>query len=359
MGAGIANVSATNGMDVLLNDISHEALGRGEKAIWEDLDGKVRRRILRPFQRDRIFSRISSTEGYRGFGKADLIIEAVFEDLNLKKKILREVEAAIKEDAIVASNTSSLPITDIAGASTRPEQVIGMHYFSPVPKMPLLEIIVTPKTAPWVTATALDVGIRQGKTVIVVKDGPGFYTTRILAPFLYEALVLLTEGGDIKEIDRAMCRFGYPVGPITLLDEVGIDVGTHVSKVLRPFFAQRGIQPNEATETLFKAGYRGRKNNKGFYRYDPSARQEKKEVNEEVYAFFGGPKRVTIEEAEIQNRLSLLMTNEAAFCFEEGILNSPQDGDIGAVFGLGFPPFQGGPFRYIDRLGSQKVLAML
>jgi len=249
------------------------------------------------------------------------------------------VEAVIKEDAIFASNTSSLPITEIAGASTRPEQIIGMHYFSPVPKMPLLEIILTAKTAPWVTATALDVGIRQGKTVIVVKDGPGFYTTRILAPFLYEALLLLNEGGGIQEIDRAMCRFGYPVGPITLLDEVGIDVGAHVSKVLGPFFSQRGIQPNEVMETLFKAGYTGRKNNKGFYRYDPPAGKKKKEVNEEVYSFFGGPKRVNIEDAEIQNRLSLVMTNEAAYCLEEGILNSPHDGDIGAVFGLGFPPF--------------------
>ena len=359
MGSGIASVSAANDMDVLLRDVSPEALGRGEKALWRELDEKVRKRILTPFQRDRVFSRISGQEGYRGFEKADLIIEAVFEDLDLKKKILREVEAVIKEDAIFASNTSSLPITSIAEASARPDQVIGMHYFSPVPKMPLLEIIVTAKTAPWVTATAVDTGIRQGKTVIVVNDGPGFYTTRILAPLLNETLVLLNEGADIEDVDGAMRQFGYPVGPITLLDEVGIDVGVHVLRILGPLFERRGIQPDESMEVLFKAGYRGRKNNRGFYRYDPSGGGRKKDVNEEVYAFFGGSKRVSIGEAEIQKRLSLVMTNEAAYCLQEGILNSPRDGDIGAVFGLGFPPFLGGPFRHIDRLGPRKVLAMM
>jgi 3-hydroxyacyl-CoA dehydrogenase/enoyl-CoA hydratase/3-hydroxybutyryl-CoA epimerase len=234
-----------------------------------------------------------------------------------------------------------------------------MHYFSPVQRMPLLEIIVTDKTEPWVTATAVDTGIRQGKTVIVVNDGPGFYTTRILAPLLNEALLLLHEGADIEDIDTAMRRFGYPVGPITLLDEVGIDVGAHVSRVLGPLFAGRGIRPDESMEILFKAGYRGRKNNRGFYLYDPSGRKGKKEVNEEVYDFFGGSKRVRFDDEEIQKRLSLVMTNEAACCLEEGILNCPRDGDIGAVFGLGFPPFLGGPFRYTDRLGAGRVLSML
>ena len=359
MGSGIASVSAANNMDVLLKDVSPEALARGEKAVWRELDEKVQRRILAPFQRDRIFSRISGQEGYRGFEKADLVIEAVFEDLELKKKMLREVEAVVREDAIFASNTSALPITSIAEASARPDQVIGMHYFSPVPRMPLLEIIVTAKTAPWVTATAIDTGIRQGKTVIVVNDGPGFYTTRILAPLLNEALMLLHGGADIGEVDGAMRQFGYPVGPLTLLDEVGIDVGVHVSRVLGPLFAGRGVQADEAMETLFKAGYKGRKNNRGFYLYDPSGRGKKKDVNEEVYSFFGGRKRVSIGEVEIQNRLTLVMMNEAAYCLQEGILNSPRDGDIGAVFGIGFPPFLGGPFRYIDRLGPRRVLAMM
>ena len=359
MGAGIANVSATNGMEVLLKDVSYNTLGQGEKAIWQDLDGKVKKKALSPFQRDVTFSLITGTTDYRGFEKADLIIEAVFEDLELKRKILAETEASMREDAIFASNTSSLPIGGIAAAARRPEQVIGMHYFSPVPRMPLLEIIVTEKTADWVKATALDVGIRQGKTVIIVNDGPGFYTTRILAPLLNEALEILAEGGDIKEIDRAMRQFGYPVGPIALLDEVGIDVGAHVSKVLSPLFAARGAQPNTAMERLFQAGYKGRKNNRGFYLYGDRSGKEKKGVNEEIYVFFGGTKRRKFDAQEIQNRLSLAMINEAALCLQEGILQSPRDGDIGAVFGLGFPPFLGGPFRYMDSLGLPKIISLM
>lgn len=359
MGSGIAHVSATHSIEVLLKDISYEAVGHGEKAIWQDLNGKVKKKVLSPFQRDLTFSRITGCMDYRGFEKADLIIEAVFEDLDIKRKILAEAEAHAKEEAIFASNTSSLPIGSIAAAAKRPEQVIGMHYFSPVPKMPLLEIIVTEKTADWVRATALDVGIRQGKTVIVVNDGPGFYTTRILAPLLNEALELLNEGGDTEEIDRAMRQFGYPVGPIALIDEVGIDVGAHVSNVLGPLFSARGATPNNTMEKLFTAGYKGRKNNRGFYLYGDPASKKKKEVNKEIYTFFGGPKRKKIDVKEIQNRLSLVMVNEAVLCLQEGILQSPRDGDIGAVFGLGFPPFLGGPFRYIDNLGLAKFLSLL
>jgi len=365
MGAGIANVSAVKGMEVLLKDISYEALGQGEKSIWNDLDRKVRKGGYSSFQRDQIFSRINGTITHKGFETADLVIEAVFEDLDLKKKILVETEIVMKDDAIFATNTSSLPITKIAEVSKRPEQVIGMHYFSPVPQMPLLEIIITEKTASWVTATAIDVGIRQGKTVIVVHDSPGFYTTRILAPLMNEALVLLEEGADIKQIDRAMREFGFPVGPITLLDEVGIDVGAHVSEILAPLMTQRGVTSNVLNifEQLGKADYKGRKNNKGFYRYgSPTGKKKKKkgkEVNSDIYSFFGGKDRKTFDTKEIQDRLSLVMVNEAAYCLQEEILRSPADGDIGAVFGLGFPPFLGGPFRYMDRLEPGQVLSLL
>lgn len=359
MGSGIANVSITNGMEVLLKDVNYNAVGQGEKAIWRDLDGKVKKKALSPFQRDLTLSRITGTVDYRGFEKADLVIEAVFEDLELKKTILKEAEAHTKRDAIFASNTSSLPIGSIAEASLRPEQIIGMHYFSPVPRMPLLEIIVTEKTADWVMATAFDVGIRQGKTVIVVNDGPCFYTTRILAPLLNEALEMLNEGGDIQEIDGAMRQFGYPVGPIALIDEVGIDVGAHVSEVLGPLFTARGGKPNTAMKRLIMAGYKGRKNNRGFYLYGDKASGKKKEVNKNIYNFFGGSKRIKFDVSEIQNRLSLMMVNEAALCLQYGILQSPRDGDIGAVFGLGFPPFLGGPFRYMDSQGLPKILSLM
>lgn len=357
MGSGIAQVSATNNMEVLLKDVSYDAVGKGEKAIWQDLNSKVKKKALSSFEMDISFSRITGTIDYQGFEKADLIIEAVFEDLEMKRRTLAETEAVSKVDAIIASNTSSLPIGSLAADSRRPEQVIGMHYFSPVPKMPLLEIIVTEKTADWVRATAVDVGIRQGKTVIVVNDGPGFYTTRILAPLLNEALEILNEGGDIQEIDRAMRQFGFPIGPIALIDEVGIDVGTHVAHVLGPLFSDRGGKPSTAMEKLLTAGFKGKKNNRGFYLYGDAGK--KKEVNKEIYAFFGGPDRKKLDIVDIQNRLSLVMINEAALCLQEGILHEPRDGDIGAVFGLGFPPFLGGPFRYIDSLGFTKIISRM
>ncbi len=365
MGSGIAGVSIQQRFPVLMKDINYEAVGKGEKAIWQSLDQKVRKHILSQFERDKIFTRLTGVIDYKGFEHVDLVIEAVFEDLEIKHRVLQEVEAVAKKELIFASNTSSLPIKDIAAKSRRPEQVIGMHYFSPVPKMPLLEIIVTDKTADWVTATAVEVGIRQGKTCIVVHDGPGFYTTRILAPLMNEAIVLLEEGAAIEVIDEAMKQFGFPVGPMTLFDEVGIDVGAHVTRVMSGFFERRGIQSNKTIQKLYEEGYYGRKNKKGFYKYDGASktwlarRGKKKEVNLEIYRFFGGPKRKPIQPKEIQDRLSLVMTNEAAYCLQESILQSPADGDIGAVLGLGFPPFLGGPFRYMDSLGVENVLAML
>jgi 3-hydroxyacyl-CoA dehydrogenase/enoyl-CoA hydratase/3-hydroxybutyryl-CoA epimerase len=367
MGSGIADVSISNGMDVLLKDMTYAALGHGEKAVWDDLDKKVRRGALTPFQRDITFSRLNGILDYSGFRSADLVIEAVFEDIDLKRRILAEVESAAREDTIFASNTSSIPISEIAAQAKRPELVIGMHYFSPVPKMPLLEVIVTEKTADWAAATCVEAGIRQGKHVIVVKDGPGFYTTRILAPFMNEAMVILEEGGDVREIDRAMRQFGFAVGPITLLDEVGIDVVAHVTTVLAPLFTWRGLRTSSSSEKLLQAGYKGRKNRKGFYVYDGGGRWSRtvqamarkvsgdkgRALNKRIYDFFGGPHRKSFEAREIQDRLTFVMVNEAVHCLQEGIISSPGDGDLGAVLGLGFPPFLGGPFRYLDSMGTE------
>ncbi|RMF58423.1 MAG: fatty acid oxidation complex subunit alpha FadJ [Calditrichaeota bacterium] len=358
MGSGIAEVSASKGYEIFIKDISLQAIASGEKRIWDNLDGRVKKRALSAFERDKIMSRIHGVTDYHGFEKANLVIEAVFEDLQIKQQVLAEVEAVTPKQCIFASNTSSIPISRIAEKAKRPKQVIGMHYFSPVPKMPLLEIIITPQTAQWVTATAIDVGIRQGKTVVVVKDGPGFYTTRILSPMMNEALLLLEEGGDVLHIDRVMKKFGFPVGPFTLMDEVGMDVGAHVAEILKEMFAERGVQSTDAMEKLVEAGYKGRKSRKGFYLYDQKGRKQK-EVDQTVYRYFGGTQRKKHAPQEIQERLVMVMVNEAALCLQEEILSSPRDGDLGAVLGLGFPPFLGGPFRYIDRLGVEKVVTIL
>lgn len=358
MGSGIADVSAGGGYRVLLKDRDLESAAKGYARIWKELDRKSSKRIISPFERDRNSSLIHPMGDYRGFERADLVIEAVFEDLDIKHKVLAEVEAVVPDHCIFASNTSSLPITDIAAGSKRPELVLGMHYFSPVQKMPLLEIIKTEKTTDRAVHTAIEVGMKQGKTVIVVNDGPGFYTTRILAPFMNEAMLLLEEGAAIEQIDKAMKKLGFPVGPLVLMDEVGIDVAAHVAGVMGAKFRDRGVEGSKAAERLDEAGYAGRKNGKGFYTYSGKD-GKKKEVNQEIYHFFGGTNRRPVTPPIIQERLLMAMVNEALHCLQDGILLSPTDGDLGAILGLGFPPFLGGPFRYIDREGASNIYSRL
>lgn len=356
MGSGIADVSINKGgYSVLLKDQTLEAAAKGEQVIWEALNQKVKKRIISPFDRDQLSSKVTGTDSYDSFGKADVVIEAVFEDLELKQRIVAQVEKATGEYCIFASNTSSLPISEIAKSAKRPENIIGMHYFSPVQKMPLLEIITTAQTADWVIASAYEIGVKQGKTVIVVNDGPGFYTTRILAPYMNEALLLLEEGASIEFLDKIMKQFGYPVGPMALLDEVGMDVGAHVGETMAPIFNARGGKSSTKAKELNDAGYRGRKNKKGMYSYSG----KKKEVNTEVYSFFGGSSRNNPNTETAQLRMALMMVNEAAYCLEENILNFPTDGDLGAILGLGFPPFTGGPFRYLDHVGIQETVNRL
>ncbi|HEY8208823.1 MAG TPA: 3-hydroxyacyl-CoA dehydrogenase NAD-binding domain-containing protein, partial [Myxococcaceae bacterium] len=353
MGGGIAYVTANNmGLPVRLKDKDDAAVGRALQHIHGLFDERARRRSLTAREAAAKMSLVTSGTDYSGFKSADLIIEAVFEDLELKHRVIRESEAVVREDCIFASNTSSIPITRLAQGAGRPERVIGMHYFSPVNKMPLLEIITHKGTADWVTATCVEVGKKQGKTVIVVNDGVGFYTSRILGPYMNEAAFLLSEGADIAELDQALVEFGFPVGPITLLDEVGIDVAGKVGKIMVDAFGDR-MTPPETTAKVLADGRMGRKNKKGFYTYDG----KKKQVDESVYALLPhGKDRKHLDGQEMAERCTLQFLNEALLCLGEGILRSPRDGDIGAVFGLGFPPFLGGPFRYVDSLGPAKVL---
>lgn len=369
MGSGVAFVSAARaGHEVRLRERDDAALGRGLAAVHAQFDEGVKKKRLTVHERNRQAARVTGCTDWSGFRNVDLVVEAVFEDLALKQQLLREAEEHLPEHAVFASNTSSLPIAQIAAASKRPERVLGMHYFSPVPKMPLLEIIVHDGTDPQATATAVAVGKAQGKTVIVVRDGPGFYTTRILAPYLNEAAYLLGEGARVEDVDAVLTGFGFPVGPVTLLDEVGVDVGAKVSSVLENAFGER-LKAPEALAGFVDAGRLGRKSKKGFYLYGEAAKkaaQSKKAgksgkpVDESAYDLLpGGPKRRSFPNEEILDRVLLPMVNEAARCLEEGILRSARDGDIGAVFGLGFPPFRGGPFRYVDAVGAADVVRRL
>ncbi len=356
MGAGIAYVTtAVAKTPVRLKDKDSDAVLAGLRYVRDIIDGRVKRKALTGREAEHLMLQTSGTASYEGFKDAELVIEAVFEDLELKKLVLQEVEAVGPKDLIFASNTSSIPISRIAEASRHPETVIGMHYFSPVHKMPLLEVIVTEQTADWVTASCVKLGQRQGKHVIVVRDGVGFYTSRVLAPMMNEAAHLVAEGVPIEKIDATMLAWGFPVGPIKLTDEVGIDVGAKVGKIMSSAFGERMDAP-DGLERLIEDERFGRKSGSGFYLYG----QKKKGVDPSVYEVLGvEPSNQSVTAEQIAWRCALQFVNEACRCFGEGILRSARDGDVGAVFGLGFPPFRGGPFRFVDQVGAKEVLGRL
>ena len=351
MGSGIAYVTVNAGVPVRLREKDDAAAGRAIGAVRKVLDERVKKRSIDRLERGEKMRLVTATTDWSGFADVDVVIEAVFEDLALKQEMLRQFEA-VNARGIFATNTSSIPVGRIAEASRRPEAVLGMHYFSPVHKMPLLEIIATPATSKEAIATAVALGKRQGKTVIVVGDGPGFYTSRVLGPYMNEAAQLLAEGAAIDALDRALVDFGFPVGPITLLDEVGIDVGEKVGKILHGAFGAR-MAPPAALHDVVTAGRLGRKNKKGFYTYGG----KQKQVDETVYDLLpGGRTRKAFDRTEMQERVVVQLVNEAIRCLGEGILRSARDGDVGAVFGLGVPPFLGGPFRWADAIGTRALL---
>ncbi|CAN5351818.1 fatty acid oxidation complex subunit alpha FadJ [soil metagenome] len=357
MGAGIASVAVQQGTLVRMKDADHARVGKGYAAVRKVVEERLKKRHITRTQFEDTLALLGGTVDYSGFGSVDLLIEAVFEDINVKHQVLREAEAVLPEYAVFATNTSTIPIARIAEASARPEQVVGMHFFSPVHKMPLLEVIRGAVTAPDVTATAVAYGKKLGKTVIVVNDGPGFYVNRILFPYINEAGRLVDHGAAIDAVDRALVDFGFPVGPITLVDEVGGDVASHAARIMFDAFSDR-FEPSKTLDAAVAAGRYGRKAKKGFYVYDEKGK--KGGVDESVYELTAaGAVRSEFSADEIQQRCVFAMLNEAARCLEDGIIRSPRDGDVGAVFGFGFPPFRGGPFRYIDTIGVEVLVQQL
>jgi len=356
MGAGIAGTAvAQAGVDVRMKDADLPRVAKGIAVARGILDERLARRRITRYEHTRLVALLSGGNTYAGFGGAELVIEAVFEELSVKQQVLKECETVLPERAVFASNTSTIPIAHIAEASRRPEQVIGMHFFSPVARMPLLEVIPSARSAPQTIATAVAFGRRMGKTAIVVKDSPGFWINRILGPYMNEAAHLLLSGVGPVEIDSALVQYGFPVGPITLLDEVGLDVAQHAGEVLQAAFGDR-LAPPPALAALVKDGRLGRKAGRGFFVYHDG---KKGGVDPTVYPLLGVQPNGGIPAPEIVQRLTLAMVNEAARATGEGVVRSPRDGDIGAIFGFGFPPFRGGPLRAVDDLGADRVYAEL
>jgi 3-hydroxyacyl-CoA dehydrogenase/enoyl-CoA hydratase/3-hydroxybutyryl-CoA epimerase len=346
MGSGIAQAAAIGGAEVRLRDVDDAAVGRGLSAVRKLTTDAGRKGVIDRRESQRVIARVTGTTDLSGFGRAELAIEAVFEDLALKRRVLAELESAMRDDAVIASNTSAIPIAEIARGARHPERVVGMHFFSPVHRMSLVEVVRPAAADAEAVGRVVAAAQAMGKTVIVVRDGPGFYTTRVIGSMLGEATLLLNEGADIASVDAAMTAFGWPIGPFALVDEVGLTVARHAGETVAA--AQGASAGPNAVQILTDAGLTGKRGGEGFYRYDGKKRTLNPRVPQLLAAAGIAARPSAADPAALAERLTLLFVNAAARCLDEGILRSPAEGDLGAVLGLGFPPFLGGPFRWAD-----------
>jgi 3-hydroxyacyl-CoA dehydrogenase/enoyl-CoA hydratase/3-hydroxybutyryl-CoA epimerase len=356
MGGGIAQLAADRDVPARMKDVDPKSLARGFAAaasVWRE---ELKRRRLSDREVRIRMARLSGTLDYSGFARCEMTVEAVVEKLDVKRAVLAEWEGLVPADAIFASNTSTIPIAQIASGAARPEHVAGMHFFNPVHKMPLVEVIRGEKSSDETVATIFAFAKRLGKTPVVVADLPGFLVNRILAPYLSEAVRLLREGCRIEDVDSALSEFGMPVGPLALLDDIGLDVAVKAGEVLHAAFPQR-IKPG-GDEALVAAGRLGRKSGAGFYEYAGGKRGDPSPAAYE--ALRANPASTPrYSRSQIQERLVLPMVNEAAFCLEDGVVPTPAKLDLAMILGTGFPPFRGGLLRWADSLGLPRVRSLL
>jgi 3-hydroxyacyl-CoA dehydrogenase/enoyl-CoA hydratase/3-hydroxybutyryl-CoA epimerase/enoyl-CoA isomerase len=361
MGGGISYQSAWKGVPVRMKDINPQALTLGMNEASKLLNKLLERGKIDGNKLASVIATIQPTLDYAGFDQADVVVEAVVENPLIKAKVLAETEQHLREDAILASNTSTIPISQLAQALQRPENFCGMHFFNPVPRMPLVEVIRGEKTSEATLSKVVAWASKMGKTPIVVNDCPGFFVNRVLFPYFAAFSLLLRDGADFRQIDKVMEKqFGWPMGPAWLLDVVGIDTAHHAQQVMAQGFPSRMQKDyRDAIDVLFDAKRYGQKNGQGFYRWEQDKKgKAQKRADAAVDALLEPicqPTRVFSDD-EIANRMMLPMLNEVVRCLEEKIIASPAEADMALVYGLGFPPFRGGAFRYMDTLGNSNVV---
>ncbi|MBT3981888.1 MAG: fatty oxidation complex subunit alpha [Bacteriovoracaceae bacterium] len=356
MGGGIAWLFANNGQSPILKDLNNDALELGLKQSSANFSGALKRRKMSKAEYERKQLSISPQLGFDGFNSVDLVIEAVVEDMKIKKLVFGELENHVRDDCLLTSNTSSLSVTEMAKGLKKPERFAGLHFFNPVNRMPLVEIITHDKVAPETVEALYKWCVKVGKTPIVVGDGPGFLVNRILMPFLNEAAYLLEEGVHPEELDQACLNFGMPMGACRLMDEIGIDVLVKVGKIM-----EEGLGPRARacgiSKAAFDSGLLGKKTSKGFYLYD--AKGKPGDLNSEIEKFLPNMGSKNMDETSIQMRVFLPMINEAARILSDGIVSKASVVDLGLIFGTGFPPFRGGLLKYADSEGLDRITGAL
>ncbi len=357
MGGGIAWAFANKDIPVRMKDIKLESVNLGFQQAAENFGFALKKRKLTKNQYMGKMGKISGTLDYSGFRNVDVVVEAVVENMDVKKKVLAETENYISDACIYASNTSSLSITEMATVAKRPENVGGLHFFNPVSRMPLVEVIAGEKTSKETVATLFELAKKLGKTPIVVKDGPGFLVNRLLLPYLNEAMFLFEEGVAVERIDRVMKDFGMPMGPMRLVDEVGIDVGAKVSKILNQAFGARA-QAAPLADAVVASGRLGKKNGKGFYLYENG---KETGIDDSILEVVKNrnTRSAGLSDGELIQRMTYPMINEAALALQDQVVKTPGEVDLGMIMGTGFPPFRGGLLRFADNEGVKRVAETL
>jgi len=362
MGGGIAQLLADKNITVRMKDIQTHALEIGMQSAIALFKKSLKRKSINARQYQQKINHIAPTTSYEGFKGAEVVIEAVIEKMEIKQSVLKEVEQYVHDECVIATNTSSLSVSTMQSVMAKPERFAGMHFFNPVHRMPLIEVIRGEKSSDHAVSQVFQFSKQIGKFPIVVKDSPGFLVNRLLMPYLTEAAIMVSDGVPIDELDRAMLKFGMPMGPIELVDEVGLDVGDKVGHILHDAFGERMSTP-KTFEKLLELKRLGKKTGAGFYRYesfDKNPDKKKKVFDEGIYSILGVtpvPKKASAE--EIVQRCVYSMINEAARCLDEKVIETPQDVDLGMIMGTGFPPFRGGLLRYADSVGLKTVVDAL